>query len=218
MTAGKPVADSRLVSKDDGSLKFHGQVTPLMEVFLRRRSVRKYSEGRATEEQVAYVVGCADRFQQRAGFSAPRLVVVPRGPAFDAVLRGATAGLIGKTNPWLPFTKAEHFVLCGTRYPEPAERAGLELAIKQAAMVMQVAILAAAEVGLATCWMAGINHEQVELSYSMPDGAQLIAISTLGLPPRRMGLSWDAVSYHLVSKRRKPLEALWMQERWREGR
>jgi nitroreductase len=206
------------VSKRDGSLTLHGRVTPLMDLFLRRRSVRKYSEGQATEEQVAYLLACADRFQQRAGFSAPWLAVVPRGPEFDAVLRAATAGLIGKTNPWLPFTKAGHLVLCGTRYPEPAERAGVELAIKQAAMVMQVAILAAAELGLATCWMAGINHEQVELSYTLPDGARLIAISTLGLPPRRMGLSWDAAAYHLVSKRRKPLEALWLEERWREGR
>ena len=129
------------MSKDDGSLKFRGRVTPLMEVFLRRRSVRKYSDGTATDEQVAYVLACAGCFQERAGFSAPWLAVVPRGPEFDAVIGAATAGLIGKINPWLPVTKAGHLVLCGTRYPEPAERGGVEAAIKQAAMVMQVAVL-----------------------------------------------------------------------------
>jgi nitroreductase len=201
--------------KDDGSLSLGGEVTPLMEVLLRRRSVRKYTPGAATEEQVAYVMACVQAFIGRVGFAAPRLRVVD-GEERRAVVDAATKGLVGKVNPWLPFTRAEHLILCGAVYGD--DRASRERAIKEAAMAMQVAILAATELGLGTCWMAGINHERVELAHPMPDGAKLVAISTLGLPPARRGLSWDALAYHTVSKRRKPLDALRMPERWRTER
>jgi len=205
------------MSKYDGSLQLDGRVTPLMEVMLWRRSVRKYAKGRATAAQVAYILGCVDRFITRVRFTAPRISVV-EGEERAAVVRGATRGVIGKVNPWLPRTKAEHLILCGAVYPQDAgDQAGVERAIKEAAMAMQVAVLAAAELELATCWMAGINHDSVEQAHSLPDGARLVAISTLGHKPARMGVSWDALSYHLVSKRRKALKTLWMSERWEPG-
>ncbi|MBN1945457.1 MAG: nitroreductase family protein [Bradymonadales bacterium] len=200
--------------KDDGSLNLKGEVTPLMQVLLKRRSVRKYGEGAASDDQVAHILECVDRFRQVAGFERSRIVILGDEPRFKAVIKAAMAGLVGKMNPWLALTRARHLILAGAVYPPDGDRAETELAIKQAAMTMQVAILAATEVGLATCWMAGINHDRVELEYPLADGARLIAISALGLPPRRIGVSWDAMMYHLVSKRRKPLEEIWMEERW----
>jgi len=203
------------MSKDDGTLNLRGEVTPLMELLLRRRSVRKYAEGQATPEQVRYILDCVETFTGSAGFDAPRIRIV-EGTERLAVIRAATRGIVGKINPWLPRTRARHLILCGAVYPpEPdTDRPAVERAIKQAAMAMQVALLAAAEHGLGTCWMAGISHDSVELAYPMPDGARLAAISPLGLRPARMALSWDLLSYHLVSKRRKPLERLWSAERW----
>jgi nitroreductase len=201
------------MAKDDGSLNLRGAVTPLMRLLLSRRSVRRYREGQASPDQIVRILSCARTFQEHCGFVAPRLLVVG-GTERDAVVAAAMKGVIAKINPWLPFAKARHLMLCGAVLSslEPAAR---ELAIKQAAMTLQVAILAATELGLATCWMAGINHERVEGICALPDGATLIAMSPLGLPTPGKGLSWDAFAYHLVSKRRKPFEALWMAERWR---
>ncbi len=201
------------MTKIDGSLQFKGKPTPLMQVLLRRRSVRKYEAKSATPDQVRYVEGSASEFARRMAFTSPRVVVLPRGEQLDAVVAGATSGVLGKINPWLVYTKASHLVLCGAVYPDP-KPGSIERAIAESAMTMQVAVLAATEVGLGTCWMAGIHHERVEMAYSMPDGARLVAISTLGSGPERMRLSWDAVAYHLVSKRRKPMHRLWMQEGW----
>ena len=205
------------MSKYDGSLHLDGRVTPLMELMLWRRSVRKYAEGRATDEQVAHILGCVDRFIERCGFTAPRISVL-EGEARDAVVSAATHGVIGKVNPWLPRTKAQHLILCGAVYPEDASNENaVERAIKEAAMAMQVALLAAAELELGTCWMAGISHDSVESAHPLPDGARLVAISPLGRRPAKMGISWDALSYHLVSKRRRSLESLSMSERWDVG-
>jgi len=203
------------MSKIDGSLSLGGKVTPFMEVLLRRRSYRKYADDPAPDEAVSYVLGCAQRFQERCGFAAPRISAVPRGPEFDRIVRAATSGLVGMVNPWLGSTKASHLLLCAVVYPEERRDLHLAIAIEQAAMTMQVAVLAAAEAGCATCWMAGINFERIEEAHQLDGGARLIAMSPLGRPPARSGLSWDNLTHHLVSKRRRPLEELWMLEVWR---
>jgi nitroreductase len=202
--------------KDDGTLNLRGATTPLMSLMLRRRSHRRHAIGRAAPEQVAHVIGAALAFMRSASFDKPRVVVV-EGEEFSAVIAAATGGLVGKINPWLPFTNARHMLLCGAVYPADEDRRGVERAIAEAAMTMEVAILAATEVGLATCWMAGISHDRVELAYPMPDGARVVAISPLGLPSGSMGLSWDAAAFHLVSKHRKPIESMWMEETWTDG-
>lgn len=210
------------MSKLDGTLQLRGEVTPLMKILLQRRSCRRYAEGSASAAEVAALEATVRRFLERSGFSAPRIAIV-EGEAMRAVVKAALGGVIGKINPWLPFTRARHLVLCGARCPE--EPAGRARAIKEAAMTMQVLVLAATELGLGTCWMAGINHERVESAFPLEGGAELIrggrpsrasliAISPLGLPPEKRGLSWDNLIYHMTSKRRKPLAELWMAERW----
>ncbi len=238
--------------KHDGSLHKQGEVTPLQRVLLSRRSNRKFAPGEPSREQLSYIVACVDGFRAATKLEAPRIVIIERPEDHSAVIRAAMKGLVGKINPWLPFMKAKHLILCGALYPaadghgaekgggsaSPGQeetndagteklpldsagsrlgheyRAGVERAVKEASMAMQVAVLAATEVGLATCWLAGINHERIEKAYQMPDGARLVAISPLGVPTRKKGLSWDSVTFHLISKRRMPLEKIWMREQW----
>lgn len=147
----------------------------LWDVLTRRRSHRRYAPEPASDADVAYVLDCARRFCERCGFEAPRIDVIPRGEGFDEVVRAAASGVLGLVNPWLRRTDASHLMLCAVAYP--ADRRGRERAIEQAAMTMEVAVLAAAERGLATCWMAGINHGRVESVHRLPDGATLIAMS-----------------------------------------
>ena len=204
------------MTKHDGSLQLDGTATPLMQLLLKRRSVRKYEAAPATAEQIQYIEGCVDAFRARTEFESARIVIVGRGAGFEDVVKGATSGMLGKINPWLLVTKASHLILCGAVYPEDGDRQKTERSVAEASMTMQVAVLAATEVGLGTCWMAGIHHEHAERAYALPDGAALVAISTLGTGPSRLRFSWDAVAYHLVSKRRKPLEQLRMAEQWTE--
>jgi nitroreductase len=200
------------MSKDDGQLRFHGEVTPLMQLLLQRRSCRKYAEGSAAAEQIEALLDRARSFQDRCGFRAPRLLVVS-GAELARAVSAAMRGLMVTVNPWLPSTAARHLLLCGAVWAEGAEPAAIEHALAEAAMTMQVALLAATEVGLGSCWLAGIDHDAVERALGLPDGAKLVAISPLGLPPAKKGL-WDAALFHITSKRRKPLETLWLKEQW----
>lgn len=201
------------MAPDVGSRDPLPHATEVMEVMRRRRSHRRYAPDPVPEVAIAYVLDCAERFQVRCGFTAPVLEVIPRGPEFDLVTRAAATGIVGLVNPWLPDTRASHLLLCSAVYPDDERH--VPRAIEQAAMTMQVAVLAAAEAGLATCWMAGINHARIEGVHRLADGAVLIAMSPLGLPSTRAGLSWDGVARQVLSKRRKPLDALWSPEGWR---
>jgi nitroreductase len=200
--------------KDDGALQIGGLPTPLMRLLLSRRSHRRYGAEPVTPEQVGAILEAAGLFCRQVGFLAPRLHIVA-GQERARVVSAAMRGVVGLVNPWLPFSKASHVMLCGAAIaPGGVPR---DLAIKQASMTMQVAILAATELGLATCWMAGIAHERVERTVPLPDGAELIAISPLGAPASARAWSWDSLVHNTVSKRRKPLAELCMAERWRSS-
>jgi hypothetical protein len=190
--------------KDDGSLILRGEVTPLMRLLLQRRSCRRFGPGRRN---------AVDTFLVRTGFTAPRIVIVDDPAQFDRVRDAAMAGIVGKINPWLAFTDARTMILCGAVYGEGEQ--GVERAVMQASMALQVAILAATEAGLGTCWMAGIHHEAVEEAFPLPDGSRLVAMSPLGEPPASMGISWDFVANFMTSRRRKPLDEIRMDETWR---
>jgi hypothetical protein len=200
------------MSKHDGRLHLRGETTELMRLLLARRSVRRFGVGTASDAQLGALLDTARAFQQRCGWTAPRLVMVS-GAERDAVVKAAMRGWIALVNPWLPSTEAKHLLLCATTYPDGADEATIERALAEAAMTMQVAVLAATELGLATCWMAGIDHAGVERALPLPDGARLVALSPIGLLADRKGL-WETAMFHLVSKRRKPLAELWMKERW----
>ncbi len=118
--------------------------------------------------------------------------------------------MAGNNGPdeWLPRSPASHLMLCCC-VPGPA---GLLRAVEEAAMCMEVAILAATERGYGTCWMTGISHERVERVLPLPDGARLVRISPLGLPREGRALSWDSLLRHIVPQDRKPLAEVVREE------
>lgn len=185
-------------------------LTPLRQLTLHRRSHREYVPGTVADGDIRYVLGCAAEFQRRCGLTAPRIIAIPRGEGFDRITKAATTGLSHVVNAWLPSTNASHLLLCAT-VPEPGGQ--LVRAFEEAAMCMQVAVLAATELGHGTCWMTGINHERVEQAHVLPDGARLVAISPLGHPGEGARWSWDSL-VHRMHQDRKALDDVVMREVW----
>ncbi|MGM0384667.1 MAG: nitroreductase family protein [Actinomycetota bacterium] len=175
------------------------------ELLQLRHSQREFASETVPDVDVDQVLSCARRFAERCGFTAPRILALPRGTTFDCVAHAAVAGL--GVNMWLRSTPASHLLLCATVPGEDLTRA-----VEEAAMCMQVAILAATELGYGTCWMSGINHDRVEQVHRLPDGARLVAISPLGNAPGRPG--WRDVPRHQLLKDRKPLDEVTMREVW----
>jgi nitroreductase len=72
------------------------------------------------------------------------------------------------------------------------------------AIVMDHLILAAADLGLGTCWIGAFDPDSAREVLGLPDGVEPIAFTPLGYPA-------DTAR---PKKRRKPLEELVRYERW----
>ena len=180
----------------------------LMDLIKTRRSYRKYADLPVESEKLeALKTTCAEA-AHAFGSGATRFVFVQDPRARRRFIRAATSGLYGKINPWMYLTKAPYFVaLVG--YPNRAKRHGdREMYLAEASMAMECLMLAAASLGLATCWMAGYGERALSRALNIPNDARIIAITPVGYPPERAGVSMDSVTRLAVSKRRKPLEAI----------
>ena len=71
------------------------------------------------------------------------------------------------------------------------------------AIAMDHLILAAASLGLGTCWIAAFDPTAAREVLGLPDGVEPVAFTPLGYPADRPGL-----------KKRKPLAELVRYERW----
>jgi nitroreductase len=191
--------------KNDGALTYNGRVTNLMKVMLARRSFRKYSPGAVTDEQLAYLQAVAE--QARTAWNCPAAEIrIERGrERFIELSRQSTRGLLGFGNKWLSFCQAEALILVVADEAAAPTIEGRRTAVSQAAMVMEAVVLAAAELGLATCWMAALSYEHLARAGGVEKGKLLIAASPLGLPPKRMSLSFDMLANRVMSSKRKPI-------------
>ena len=72
-----------------------------------------------------------------------------------------------------------------------------------AAIVADHLILAAANLGLGTCWVAAFNPEAARTAMQLPDEAEPVIFTPLGYPADQPG-----------TKTRKPLDELVRYERW----
>ena len=202
--------------KHDGSLNINGEVTSLMKIFLNRRSFRKYGDEIVPFEKIEYINKCLKAFITKTHFEYSDISIISDTQLIKNIKKAATKGFVGKINSWLNKSKAPFMILCGAIYDEADENIKIETSLKQSSMVMQTAVLAAAECGLATCWLGGISHKSIEEVYEMPKNSKIVAISMLGYPAKKSLLSWDNITYHAISKKRKPINDIWFKEEWKE--
>jgi nitroreductase len=83
---------------------------------------------------------------------------------------------------------------------------GRNYALVDAAIVMDHLILAAADQGLGTCWIANFNAEEARRMLRIPDAVDPVAFTPLGFPADKP-----------KPKERKPLDAIVYSECWGSG-
>ncbi len=183
----------------------------LMEVIKVRRSYRKYTDEQipAGNINMDYLKKVVLDGAWAFGFNSPFFIFVTRPDLKKRLKRAIFSGLMGKVNPWILTTKAFGFVVaCG--YPQ---KAGIlddkYLYLSECSILMEFLVLAAAEVGIGTCWIGGFGEEGIKGALSISDDARIVAVTPLGYPPKRIrATSWDYMARNLVSKRRKPMEKI----------
>ncbi|MBN1573852.1 MAG: nitroreductase family protein [Deltaproteobacteria bacterium] len=181
----------------------------LMDVIKVRRSYRKYAGDPIPGDKIGYLKEVVLEGASAFGFKSPFFVFVTRPEGKKLLKRGIFSGLMGKVNPWILTTKAFGFVVC-CGYPDSAEvLEDKHFYLAECSILMELLMLAAAEVGVGTCWIGGFGEDGIKRALSIPDNARIVAVTPLGYPPDKIkASSLDYMARSLVSKRRKPMEKI----------
>lgn len=185
----------------------------LQKIFIKRRSFRKYMKKPVEKEKILNIKKSCEIFIEKRNFRHSTIHISEGADEFNRIVDSATKGFSGKVNPWLKKTNADTLMLAMADMTDVITESERLKIIAETSILMQIAILRATELGLATCWMAGVNLSEIEKFIDIKKGVEVIAISTLGYPPESSGLTdYDFWANRLLSSKRKPLAAFILNE------
>jgi nitroreductase len=165
------------------------------ELIEKRYSVRAYKPDPVEDDKLQQVLQAA-RLAPTAANRQPFQLIVIHTTGREAELKRIYHG------DW--FVQAPLVICaCGTPAQGWVRRDGKNYNDVDVAIAMDHLILAAANLGLGTCWIAAFDPTAAREVLHLPDDAEPIAITPLGYPADRPG-----------PKRRKALSALVRYERW----
>jgi nitroreductase len=166
------------------------------DVIQRRYSVRAYKSDPVEEAKLAKVLEAARLAPTAANLQPFRFVV--------AHVKGREAELRRVYGPgW--FVQAP-VVICACGIPSQGwvrDADAVNYTPVDVAIAMDHLILAAADQGLGTCWIAAFDVPAARQAFALPPGVEPVALTPLGYPADRPG-----------RKERKPLAELVRYEHW----
>lgn len=166
-----------------------------VELAMKRYSVRSY-KGDAIEDEKLQQVLEAARLAPTAANRQPFHLIVVHTAGRETELGRIYAG------KW--FVEAP-IVICACGVPSQAwvRRDGKSYCDVDVAIVVDHITLAAADLGLGTCWIGAFDPNAAQEAFGLPDDVEPIAVTPLGYPADQA-----------KPKRRKPLDELVHYERW----
>lgn len=177
-------------------------------VMLKRRSHRRFAEGEVPVQAFDYIQNCIDAGARTLGIRGATVLLETEPAKAAALCKASTRGVIGRFgNPWMTRWPVHGFLTVCIDRAKSLERDGMSMALVEAGMLMELAVLAAAEKEIASCWVAAIEMKGLGKLLELPPGVEVVSASPLGLPTAaRRGLNFDYVLRRLVSSKRKPVE------------
>jgi nitroreductase len=167
-----------------------------LDLIEKRYSVRAYKPDPVEEEKLQQVLHAA-RLAPSAANRQPFQLIVVHTAGREAELRR----VYGKE--W--FVQGP-LVICACGMPAQGwtrREDGKNYTDVDVAIAMDHLILAAANAGLGTCWIAAFDPDAAREVLGLPDGVEPIAFTPLGYPADELG-----------PKKRKPLSDLVRYEEW----
>ena len=165
------------------------------ELVQTRYSVRAYKAEPVSEEQLQAVLDAARLAPTAANRQPFRLIVISVAGREEELKQIYH-------RDW--FVQAP-YIICACGVPEEnwVRVDGKNYNDVDVTIAMDHLILAAADLGLGTCWIAAFDPDAARRVLNLPEGVEPIAFTPLGHP-----------ADHARTKKRKPLEELVRYERW----
>lgn len=168
----------------------------ILEVLKKRRSIRKYQTKPIEKDMLLQLLEAA-RLGPSAANMQPCHFIVVTAKEMREKLKASYK------NDW--FVNAPVIIVGCAKPKEAWRRRDREEYWKvDAAIAMQNLILAAAEAGLGTCWIAAFDEKAAKKALDIPKDVRVVAMTPLGYPDEEKGLITD----------RKPLENIVHYDKW----
>lgn len=177
------------------------------ETIYARRSHRKYlpaTKDAGLERELRETAGLA--VSARGAEESDLLVVTDKGKV-EEIKRRAHRGAPNKINLWL--TRAPLLGFLVLAVPVEDVRGERPHRLPRAVTAAHDTVLWLTEKGLGTCWLGGINQNEVRKALGLGRELLIPAVVSFGKPkPRVRAGDFDHLVYLAISRRRKPLSAV----------
>ncbi|MBN1348482.1 nitroreductase family protein [candidate division KSB1 bacterium] len=162
-----------------------------------RYSVRAYESRQVEKEKLAKVLDAA-RLAPTAANRQPFRFIVIETKGRESKLKQIYSAKWFYTAP---------IVICACAISEKAwtRGDGINYAFVDTTIAMDHLILAAAELGLGTCWIAAFKPEAAREVLGLPENVDVVAFTPLGYPADQPGNKW-----------RKDLSEIVCYEKWQD--
>lgn len=176
----------------------------LWDVVYSRRSHRKYLSTELGEGLEGELSEVAMLSQEARGVESAEIRVVCDGAQVEEIRNRSHRGLKNKVNLWLARTPVAGFLVM--IIPERQIHEDRPSSLAKASVAMEDCVLWLTEAGLGSCWIAGVNKDEVRDILGLGDGASIPAIVSFGaVNAGRGSRGYDRFTYRTLSRRRKPL-------------
>ncbi len=175
-----------------------------MEVIAARKSVRGYTDKDIEEEKFTKIFESARMSPSWANKQCWSYILV-RDKEKITKLAG------GLVNSWMKHAKAI-IVACGDP-KKSGSRNGMDYYLVDVAISMEHLVLAAADLGLGTCWIGGFDEAKVKQILDIPEKIKVVALTPLGYPSVE-GVRNKLVTKLIGSNKRKTMENMVHYDKW----
>ncbi len=182
------------------------------EVIKQRKSYRNFSSQPVEQGKILQVLEAARIAPSWQNRQCWRFVVVQDKEKIKK---------IGQLNPFTLninfFLQKVPLIIVACANPKNSgHRAGLDYFLVDTAIAMEHLVLAATDLGLATCWIGAFDEKMIKDLLEIPSEVRIVAMTPLGYPAEKENIV-DKVS-KIVAKgaKRKPLEEIVYFDKWKK--
>jgi len=167
------------------------------DVIKTRRSIRKYKPNPISDKDIDYILNVARLAPSAKNRQCWRYVVIK-----DKKLIEKIASSRPESKEWI--NQAPVIIVACADPNESSKREGKELYLFDLGISFEHLLLAAKDIGLATCCICGFDEKTVKDAIGVPENIRVVAFTPLGYPAEEKDEVTD----------RKPLEEIIFYEKY----
>jgi nitroreductase len=147
------------------------------ELLKKRRSIRKYLASPVSDNDIKNVLEAARLAPSWGNRQCWQFIVVKE--------QGTKEKIAGENRKWI--SEAPVIIAACADPSASGRKPGMDYFMLDVGIAFEHLVLAAANLGLGTCWIGAFDEEQVKVALGVPGDIRAVAFTPLGYPAEKKG-------------------------------